>query len=131
MRAVAARLRAIQNITRRQESLQVRIKQETTAIRESLQKDILDVDQLKWERHWLTRLRLGVLEADAEIAAQRAMLAQERSVLTHARKETKILSRLKERQREMFLAEQDRREQRDLDELNTSRHTFAMMTEHE
>jgi flagellar export protein FliJ len=131
MRAVAARLRAIQAITQRQESLQLRITQETAAIRESLQKTILDVDQLKWERHWLTRLRLGVLEADAEIAGHRAMLAQERAALTHARKETKVLSLLKERMRESFLAEQDRRQQRDLDELNTARHAFALITEHE
>jgi flagellar export protein FliJ len=131
MRAVATRLRTIQTITQRQESLQLRISQETAAIRESLQKSILDVDQIKWERHWLTRLRLGILEADAEIAGHRAMLAQERAALTAARKETKVLSLLKERSRLSFLAEQDRREQGDLDELNTARHAFALLTERE
>ncbi|GJQ25638.1 MAG: hypothetical protein HBSAPP02_06700 [Phycisphaerae bacterium] len=122
-RVVAARLRQIAEVEQRQAALSERISQETEAIRASLgeKNKNLDVEQLRWSRHWLGRLRLGVLEAQAEVAGHRAMLAQERAVLNDARKQVGVLDRLKERWRASVIAESQRVEARQLDEMNTAR----------
>lgn len=120
-RVVARRLREIHGIQRRQELLRQRIDEETQALRGELQDQRLDMDELRLGRHWLTRLRLGLLEADAELAAHRAMLAQERVHLVDARRDYEAMARLKQRQREAFLADAARREQAQLDELSVMR----------
>lgn len=123
-RVVASRLRQIAEVEQRQAALSDRISQESEAIRSSLgeKNKNLDVEQLRWSRHWLGRLRLGVLEAQAEVAGHRAMLAQERVALSDARKQAQVLERLKERWRASVIAEADRVEARQLDEMNTARY---------
>src|ERR1041385_6468614 len=75
-RAVAARLRRIADVRQRQNNLRNAIDLHSDALREALREQAMDVDQLRWGRHWLTHLRRGVLEAESEISANRAMLAQ-------------------------------------------------------
>src|SRR5262245_5600581 len=93
-------------------------------MRGALGSDQADVNFLRWGRSWLGRLQAGIRQVDAEAAQHRAALAQERAALAVARKETKVLEKLKERQREAFLAEEARREQRDLDDMNGVRFVY-------
>jgi flagellar export protein FliJ len=67
------------------------------------------------------------LAADAQITAQRGMLAQERAALAEARKQTKVLERLQERQRQAYLVELNRRERAELDEMNSTRFAHALL----
>src|SRR5262245_2367879 len=103
-RAVAARLRRISDVRQRQDNLRNTIELHSDTLRDALREQVMDVDQLRWGRHWLTHLRRGVLEAESELSANRAMLAQERTLLVEARKQTQAFARLKERRREAFIA---------------------------
>lgn len=125
-RIVASRQRGIVTLEERRARLLGQISEQTGSMRQMLRGDI-DMDEARWGRHWLVRLRRGVLETDAEIASQRAVLAQERSRLAEAAKQTKILQKLKERRHERYLAELRRREQAETDEINVMR--FAHDTE--
>lgn len=120
-RIVALRLRQIQQLQERHDLLSERIGQQGDAIRGQLRQQEIDVDALRWARHWLVRLRQGILETDAEIATQRAILAQERAALVESRKEAKVLERWRERQKEAYVAQLEREEQMQTDELNTMR----------
>lgn len=124
-RVVALRLRQIQQLQERHALLSERIGQQGDALREQLLGGEIDVDALRWARHWLVRLRQGVLETDAEIATHRAILAQERAALVEARKEAKVMERWRERQKETYVAQLEREEQMQTDELNMMR--FARM----
>jgi len=128
-RVVAARLREIRTLQQRRQFLETEIDRHTTDMRDSLIQQWMDVEQVKLGRHWVMHLRRGALETDAQISAQRALLALERSTLAEARKETKVLDRLKERQRVAYLSEVNRREQIELDEMNVSRFAHAVMAE--
>ncbi len=124
-RVVAVRMRQIQQLQDRHGLLTERIGQHGDSIREHLRQGQVDVDALRWARHWLVRLRQGVLETDAEIATHRAILAQERAALVESRKEAMVMSRLRERQKESYVAQLERDEQMETDDLNTMR--FARM----
>jgi flagellar export protein FliJ len=128
-RVVATRLRAIGAVQQRRAALSERIVQESEAIRASLMEKNLDVEQLRWSRHWLSRLRLGVLEAEAEVAGHRAMLAQERSALSDAMKHRKVLDRLKDRWHGSVIAGLNRAEAQAQDESNTARFVAAVADE--
>jgi flagellar export protein FliJ len=128
-RAVAARLRRIADVRQRQDNLRNAIDLHSDALRDALREQAMDVDQLRWGRHWLTHLRRGVLEAESELSANRAMLAQERNLLVEARKQTQAFARLKERRRQDFLVEAARRERIEADELTTARFAYAMESE--
>lgn len=127
-RAVAARLRQIVELEKRHERLERQIAEQAGEVRESLREPSLDVDTLKLARHWLIRLRQGVLQTDAEIAGQRAILAQERTMLTEARKGARILETLKDRQYSSFIAQVQRREQQELDEMSVTRFAHSALT---
>ena len=126
-RVVAARLRTIADVRQRQDNLRNAVELQSEALRAALRESSVDVDQLRWGRHWLTHLRRGVLESEAELTGHRAMLAQERSLLVEARKDSEAIARLKERRREAFLAEAARRERIEADDLNAARYAFAMV----
>jgi flagellar protein FliJ len=128
-RVVASRLRKIRSIEQQKQVLEVRIAEQVDAMRNLLTADRADVDELKAGRHWMVRLRCGVLEAGNAIATNRAILAQERANLANARKDTKILERLKERQREAFLAEIERQDRAESDDLNVTRFAHAALME--
>jgi flagellar export protein FliJ len=125
-RVVAARLRRIHSVQERQALLETRISEQTQAIRESLKSDAMDLDNLRLGRHWLSGLRRGVLEAQSELTAHRAMLAQERAVLSNARKDSEIITRLREKQREQHVTEMNRLEQIEQDEMSVLRFAEAM-----
>ncbi len=127
-RAVAARLRQIVDLEKRHQRLEQQITEQTQSVRASLGEASLDVDTLKLARHWLIRLRQGVLQTDAEIAGQRAILAQERSALAESRKGTKMLETLKDRQYSTFAAQLQRREQHELDEMSVTRFAHAALS---
>ncbi|HKQ48350.1 MAG TPA: flagellar export protein FliJ [Phycisphaerae bacterium] len=128
-RVVAARVRQIQQLQERHALLTTRIAQEGEALRGQLREGMVDVDALRSARHWLVRLRQGVLQTDAEIAAHRAILAQERVALVESRKEAEVMSRLRLRQEETFIAQLEREEQLETDDLNTMR--FARWAQRE
>lgn len=120
-RVVAARLRKIQELETEKQQLQQRILEQTDHMRGWLNASTVDVDLLKTGRHWVLRLRRGVLETDARINVEKTMLAHERAALNEMRKQTRVLERLKEKQRETFYRELDRQEQITLDDINVTR----------
>ncbi|MFQ5411333.1 MAG: flagellar export protein FliJ [Phycisphaerae bacterium] len=128
-RVVAARLREIRRLEDRQRSLLGRIDEQAQLTRGALRDASLDIDRLKIGRHWMTRLRRGVLEAEAEISTHKALLAQERIRLVEAAKQAKILSRLKERRLDRWRMDQERLEQAESDEINTLRFAHVMATD--
>lgn len=128
-RVVAARIRQIQQLQERHALLTTRIAQEGEALRGQLREGMVDVDALRSARHWLVRLRQGVLQTDAEIAAHRAILAQERVALVESRKEAEVMARLRLRQETTFVAQLEREEQLETDDLNTMR--FARWAQRE
>lgn len=131
-RVVAARLREIRKLEQRQEALVNRIDEQTDLTRSALRDGVLDLDHLKLGRHWMIRLRRGILEAEAEITTNKAILAQERMKLSEASKQRKILAKLKEKRRDRFFFEQNRHEQAEADEVSVLRHArFAMRREGE
>lgn len=127
-RLVASRLRGISHLEIRRVKLLDQIDEQNTAMRQVLQGEV-DMDDVRLGRHWLIRLRRGVLETDAEIATQRAILAQERIHLAEAAKQTKILQKLKERKNERLLAERIRQEQVATDEINIMRFANPTLAE--
>lgn len=126
-RVVASRLREVRTLRERSQYLSTEIAHHQDQTRLSLSQARMDLDDLKLGRHWLIRLRRGVLAADAQITTQRSLLAQERADLTEARKQTKVLERLKERQRQAYLVELNRRERAELDEMNVTRFAHALL----
>jgi flagellar export protein FliJ len=127
--AVATRLREIATVERRKLAFQMEIARHVQVMRDSLSVAQADVDRLKMGRYWLARLRRGVLECDARLATVQGLLAQERAELAEARKQAKVLERLKERQQAAFTAALTRREQRELDEMNSVRFAYARSLE--
>ena len=128
-RAVAARIGQIRDLERRQLALQNRIEQQATRSRFSLSEESLNLDDLRLGRHWMARLRQGLLQAEAEMRTQRAILASERTRLAEASTDRKVLSRLKERRLDQYFAEQERREQAAADEMNVLRFAFSRFDE--
>jgi flagellar protein FliJ len=128
-RVVASRLRKIKSIEQQKQVLQVRITEQVDSMRTLLTVGRMDMDQLKAGRHWMVRLRRGVLEADGAISANRTILAQERVNLANARKDTKILERLKEKQREAFVTEIERQDRIESDDMNVTRFAYAAFSE--
>ena len=127
-RIVAARLRQIVTLKARRVKLEEQIARQADDFRRSLGVGTLDVEEVRLSRHWLLKLRERVLQAEAELAGQHAILAQERAALAEARKASKILETLRARQHSTFTAQLQRREQQELDELNMTRFAHAAMT---
>jgi len=123
---VAQRLRQVGRIEQHKRLLESNIADQIRLTRDLQGGERIDVDQLKVGRYWMIRLRRGALEADAALAAQRAMLAQERSELAERRKATKVLERLEERQREAHRVGLEREERMELDDMNSTRFVHAM-----
>jgi len=128
-RVVAARLGHIEKLTAQKTSIEAQISSQATSMRAALSGESADVDFLRWGRHWITRLRMQSARVDAETAAHRALLAHEREKLAAARKETKILERLKERQFEAAAAEESARERRESDDMNSIRFVYDSIAE--
>ncbi|MCB9851818.1 MAG: flagellar export protein FliJ [Phycisphaerales bacterium] len=128
-RALASRIGQIRDLEERQKALQSRIDQQSTRSRQILGEEALRLDELRLSRHWVTRLRQGLLQAEAEMRTQRAILAAERTRLADASKDRKVLARLKERRLDRYFAEQQRREQAEMDEMNVLRFAYARLDE--
>jgi len=128
-RIVAERLRRIENLVAQKTAIEAQISSQGDGMRQALSGETADVDFLRWGRHWITRLRMQSARVDAETAAHRAVLALEREKLAAARKETKILERLKERQFEAAAAEEGARERRESDDMNTVRFVYDAISE--
>ncbi len=120
-RVVAERLNRIRALEERAEAIQQRITTEVDEVRNELQVYKLNTDQIRLGRHWITRMRQGLLNAEAEMRTQQAILSAERRQLTAASTDRKILAKLKEQRLEKAMAEQRRLEQAEMDELNTLR----------
>ena len=92
-RVVAARLRKIQELEAEKQLLQQRILEQTEHMRSWLNASTVDVDLLKTGRHWVLRLRRGVLETDARINLEQTMLAHERARAAEGKAARSVLSR--------------------------------------
>ncbi|MBX3394089.1 MAG: flagellar FliJ family protein [Phycisphaerae bacterium] len=121
-RIVAARLQEIAETESHRQAILDRIRQQSEETRRALSAETVNVDELKFGRHWMLRLQRGVLEADATIVRQRAALAEERVRLAEAARAVKVLVRLKERRQAAYEMEMNRREQLELDEISVLRH---------
>jgi flagellar export protein FliJ len=128
-RTVASRMGHIRELEKRQEALQSRIASQSSASRMVLGEQTLNLDEIRLSRHWMIRLRQGLLQAEAEMRTQRAILASERTRLAEAQTNRKVLSRLKERRLDRYFAEQQRREQAELDEMNVLRFAYSRLDE--
>ena len=107
-RVVATRLRRIHAIEERRAMLEGSIEQQTQEMRSALQHEQMELDDIRANRNWLSRLRRGILEADSELIGQRAQLAQERAQLAGARKEREVLARLREQRLEFHRVAENR-----------------------
>lgn len=82
----------------------------------------LDVEGLRMAYAHLDFLAREITAADWHVASCSRAVDVARDVLVRATKDRKILDRLRERQKEAFDYEQQRIEQRDLDEANSRRY---------
>jgi flagellar protein FliJ len=123
-RVVAERL---SQISARRESLgrlDRQIIDEVNAIRASQEPGKLDIQQTMRHRHWLGHLHKGVLEEQSKVRFLEARLAQERAVLAEAVKQRRILEKLKERQYQRHVTQEEKRETLELDEMATMRYVY-------
>jgi len=127
-RVVAARLREIRSVREQMAALQKQIQDELQAIRTSQSPGTLDMQQVVRHRYWLGRLHKGVLDAQGRLHYLEAQLAQERACLAEAAKQRRILGKLKERLRERHLAEQNRIDTQQADDMASIRFVFESLT---
>ncbi len=123
-RIVAERIRQIVAAQARLSSLHEQIAGEETAIRDRQAPGTLDMQQIVRHRHWLGHLHRCVLDTEGSIRVLEGRLAQERAALAEAVKQRKILDKLKDRQLERHLQEEQRRETNAADDLTTVRYVF-------
>jgi flagellar FliJ protein len=123
-RIVADRLRQIAQVREQIASQEEQIQQQTDVIRGHTAAGTIDLQQVMRNRHWLGHLHKGILEAQARIRFLEARLSQERVHLAEAAKQRRVLEKLKERQQERYLQDQNRRATRELDEMATVRFVY-------
>jgi len=123
-RTVAARLQKILGVRQKRAELEQQLREQTDGLRLCLAERRADLDHLRMSRHWISRLQLRILETESTLAAEQSILAQERAALAEARKQTRVLEILKERQRTAWLEAEGRREQRETDDMNAARHVW-------
>jgi flagellar FliJ protein len=121
---VAGRLREIAKVQEQLASLDRQIRDELASIRSRQEPGTIDMQQVIRHRRWLGHLHKAVLDGQARLRFLEAKLAQERVVLAEATKQRRILAKLKERQYERFLKEQDRLETLAADDMTTVRYVF-------
>ncbi len=123
-RVVAEWLRQISRVQREIRSLEEQIADQVGAMRDCIGHGRIDVPWIARNRHWLSHLQRGRLEAEGHLRLLEARLAQERVVLVHAMKEKRVLEKLRERQEDRYRKELDRQEVLVADELSTVRYMF-------
>ncbi len=121
-RVVAERLREIARVRDELDALDRRIAEQIDAMRSEAGRLRIDVQGLARNRHWLSHLQRGRLESEGRLHALEARLAQERAVLAGASRDKKVIEKLKERQRDRYNRELDRREVNEANELGTLRY---------
>jgi len=105
-------------------SLERQIREETGLLRSAQAPGIIDLQHTVRHRHWLGHLHRNSLEAEARLRFLEARLSQERSALAEAVKQRRILDKLKERQEQNHLNEEERRSVKAFDEMATVRYVF-------
>ena len=123
-RIVASRLREIAKVQEQLASLDRQIRDELGSIRMGQKPGTIDMQQVVRHRRWLGHLHKAVLDGQGRLRFLEAKLAQERAALAEAAKQRQILQKLKERQYERFLKEQDRLETLAADDMTTVRYVF-------
>lgn len=104
-RRVAARLASIHELEQRGARLDVEIRRQVEAARQSLCGGSLAIEQVMWDRHQLARLRRELAETGASIERHQAELTRERAALSAAHVRVRVLERLEERRRDAHAAE--------------------------
>jgi flagellar FliJ protein len=123
-RIVAARIREIRQVHEQIDGLENQIHDELSSIRKGQEPGSIDMTQIVRHRRWLGHLHKAVLDTQAQLGCLEAKLSQERVALAEAAKQRRILEKLKERQYERFLKEQDRLETLAADDMTTVRYVF-------
>ena len=123
-RIVAGRLREIRRVRQELGTLDRQIHDELASIRRGQEPGTIDMVQVIRHRRWLGQLHKAVLEGQAHLGVLEAKLSQERVVLAEAAKQRRILDKLRERQYERFVKEQDRIETLAADDMTTVRFVF-------
>src|SRR5262245_4948537 len=83
-RAVAARLQKILSVRQKRSELEQQLRDQTDGLRLCLGEQRADLDHLRMSRHWITRLRLRILETESTLVVEQSILAQERTALAEA-----------------------------------------------
>ncbi len=123
-RIVAARLREIAVVQEQLALFDRQIHEELAAIRGGQSPGTIDMTQIVRHRRWLGHLHKAVLDAQARLGVLEGKLAQERAALAEAAKQRRILEKLRERQHERFVKEQDRLETMATDDMTLVRYVF-------
>ncbi len=81
----------------------------------------LDVETLIFRGRWLTHLEDRLAELDNELAKAKTELSNQRSLLTNAWQDQEVLVRLRDKQKNIWLQDQHKREIKELDEIGQIR----------
>lgn len=119
-RVVAERLREIAAVHADIGSMQEQIRREIDGFRQTHATGRIDVTQIARHRHWLVQLDQSALTCRSRLAELQDHLSHERGALTEARREVRILEKLEERQRERYMKELARAENRENDEIGNA-----------
>ncbi len=125
-RVVAATLREMAAVRQGKARVLEQIDEQISEMRRAQLVGLIEPGQVARHRYWLSHLQRSTLESDTVIRTLQARLAQQRAELAEAAKQCKILSTLKERQRENFNRARTRAEQREADEMATTIHRFGI-----
>ena len=123
-RVVADRIRQITQVREQIAAIEQQIEEQTNALRRGTSGGTIDLQQTVRHRHWLGHLHKGTLELQATLRFLEARLAHERAQLAESAKQRRVLEKLKEHQSGRYLAQEQRRETRELDELSTMRFVY-------
>ena len=86
-----------------------------------------NVAQAEWYRNWMIGLRAAIARAEEAVAVRRRERDEALAQALRARRDLRVIQRLRERRLKAFNLDAGRREQRQIDELATRRHERASM----
>jgi len=120
-RVVAARLRQIRQVQRRIESLQAALLEAGQVMRSLVLAGAIVPLEATRQRGYIGHVQGQILATQAQLQQLNVLLAADRAALAEASKRCKILSKLKERQHQRLIEQENRAEQRAGDELGVLR----------
>lgn len=126
-RVVAERLRQIQRIEQRTESLQAQLVEAGQVMRSLVLAGAIVPLEATRQRGYIGRLQQRQLETQMELRQLQGQLVQDRAALAEASKRCKILEKLKQRQEQRRIRLENLAEQRASDEMGVLRFAHGML----